>query len=77
MRRDYGPIFHGLGGAAIAVCATLVGIPGWLILVSITLGGWLREVAQHDLRLTIRQWIEALSWLAGSSLVLVLQSFLV
>ena len=65
--RDLGPLWHALGGAAITSAAVLVGIPGFIPLVVVGLGGWLREVLQHDLRLTGWQWLEALAWGSGAA----------
>ena len=59
---------HALGGAAITTAGVLVGVPGWLCLVTVSLGGWLREVVQHDLRLSLHQWLEAGAWAVGSAI---------
>jgi hypothetical protein len=64
--RDLGALWHALGGAAIAICALLIGIPVWLVVATLALGGWLREVVQHDLPLSRWQWIEAACWPLGA-----------
>ena len=58
---------HFFGGAAITSVGVLVGIPGWLLLVVVSLGGWLREVVQHDWKLTDHQLLEAFAWAPGSA----------
>jgi hypothetical protein len=63
-----GTVLHALGGAVITGAAVLIGIPGWLPVLLVGVAGWLREVWQHDLRLTLHQWIEALAWGVGSAL---------
>jgi len=62
---DLGPLWHALGGAAITAAVALAGIPG--LLVVLLVGGWLREVLQHDPWLTPWQWIEALAWSVGGA----------
>jgi len=59
---------HALGGAAITAAGVLLGIPGWLVLLVVSLGGWLREVVQHDLRLTPHQALEAAAWAMGGAI---------
>ncbi len=59
---------HALAGAAITAGAVYIGIPGWLPLVVVGVAGWAREVWQHDLRLTLHQWLEALAWSLGSAI---------
>lgn len=58
MKRDLGWLWHVLGGLALAAAATFAGLLWWVTLVGVTIGGVVREVMQHDLRLTRRQWIE-------------------
>lgn len=62
-----GAPLHALGGGLITSAAILIGIPGYIPLALVALGGWLREVLQHDLDLTRHQWIEALSWASGAA----------
>lgn len=64
--KDIGPLWHALGGASIAAAATVIGIPAWLSLPVVALGGWLREVVQHDFRLSAWQWLEAAAWAIGA-----------
>ena len=60
-----GKLWHALSGAAIYATVLHLGIPALDILAALALGGWLREVRQHDWRLTRHQWLEALAWPAG------------
>lgn len=67
-----GSVLHAIGGAAITAAGLLVGVPGMICLITISWCGWLREVIQHDLKLTLHQWIEALAWGVGSAAVWIL-----
>ena len=69
-----GTPLHALGGGIITATALLVGIPWFVPILVLILGGWIREVLQHDLTLTLHQWIEALAWPVGGVLVVVVLS---
>lgn len=68
--KDLGPLWHLLGGAAITAAVVVIGVPWFIALLGVSLAGWAREVWQHDLRLTLWQWIEAVSWGIGSAVAL-------
>lgn len=61
-----GTVLHTLAGAAIAGFGLFVGLPDWVMVPVVAAGGWLREVLQHDLKLTAHQWLEAAGWLLGA-----------
>ena len=67
-----GSILHALGGLVIGGAAVALGIPGLLSVVTLALFGWTREVVQHDLSLSLHQWVEAASWPAGAALAWVM-----
>lgn len=74
-----GSVLHALGGAAITAVAVLIGVPGWIPLVLVSAGGWVREKLQHlpwNDPLTFHQWIEAAAWAAGSALAWLLVGLL-
>jgi len=62
---DLDALWHALGGAAVTAAIALAGIPGLLLVLLV--GGWLREVLQHDPRLSPWQWVEALAWSVGGA----------
>jgi hypothetical protein len=67
--KDLGALWHALAGAAVTAVATLfVGAIAALLIFGFAVLGWVREVWQHDLRLTRHQWAEAVSWPAGAAL---------
>ena len=65
-----GALIHALVAGATTTVVALLSDPVWAaILVPVfAFGGWLREVAQHDLWLSLHQWIEAIAWPLGSAL---------
>lgn len=74
--KDLGWLWHALGGAAITAAGVIIGIPGWVLFLSLAFFGWAREVIQHDLTLTRHQWTEALAWPFGSYGMLVILTVL-
>ena len=74
--RDLGVLWHLLAGVVLGGLAALV-TPFWLAPIALALFGVLREMLQHDISLTLHQWVEGLAWptggLVGGILVAVLR----
>ena len=62
---DLGMLWHGLAGAGLILFS---GAPLWAQILVLLLGGWVREVLQHDVALSTHQLKEALAWPLGGLL---------
>ena len=62
-----GVLWHALAGLGVGVVMTALAMPGWALVLSLGVFGWAREAWQHDLTLTVHQWVEAVGWPVGGA----------